>query len=121
MPRSHPISTPQDLAALVFQNQCRAPTSSTTTPATLGQKAPNRRIVIGRHGPVTSDQARRPAREFLGRVALGGDPLQERARSHAMPTLRQAFKDYLAVVPRRKHSTIESYRRAMEMDLGDSG
>ena len=36
-----------------------------------GRKAPNRRIVIGRHGLVTLDQARRRAREILGRVALG--------------------------------------------------
>ena len=84
-----------------------------------GRKAPNRRIVIGRHGLVTPDQARRRAREILGRVALGEDPLAERARSRAMPTLRQAFEDYLAVGPRRRNSTIASYRRALHKDLGD--
>ena len=51
-----------------------------------GRQAPNRRVVIGRHGPITPDQARRRAREILGRVALGDDPLAERARSRAMPT-----------------------------------
>ena len=84
-----------------------------------GRKAPNRRIVIGRHGPITPDQARRRAREILGRVALGDDPLAERARSRAMPTLRQAFEDYLAVGRRRRDSTIANYRRALEKDLGD--
>ena len=84
-----------------------------------GRKAPNRRIVIGRHGPITADQARRRAREILGRVALGDDPLAECARGRDMPTLRQAFKNYLAAGPRRKHTTIANYRRAIHKDLGD--
>ena len=57
-----------------------------------GRKAPNRRIVIVRHGPITPDQERNRAREILGRVALGDDPLAERARSRAMPTLRQCLR-----------------------------
>ena len=65
-----------------------------------GRKAPNRRIVIGRHGLVTPDQARRRAREILGRVAMGDDRLAEPALSRAMPTLRRAFEDYLAAGPR---------------------
>ena len=84
-----------------------------------GRNAANRRIVIARHGPITADQARRRAREILGRVALGEDPAGDRARSRAMPTLRQAFEDYLAVGPRRRDSTIANYRRAIDKDLGD--
>ena len=84
-----------------------------------GRTAANRRIVIGRHGPITADQARRRAREILGRVALGEDPAGDRARSRAMPTLREAFEDYLAVGPRRRDSTITNYRRAVHKDLGD--
>ena len=84
-----------------------------------GRKAPHRRIVIGRHGHITADQARRRAREILGRVALGEDPLADRARTRSIPTLRKAFKDYLAVGPRRRDSTIANYRRAVHRDLGD--
>ena len=84
-----------------------------------GRRAANRRIVIGRHGPITPDQARRRAREILGRVALGEDPLAERARSRDMPNLRKAFEDYLAAGPRRKHTTIANYRRAIHKDLSD--
>ena len=83
------------------------------------EKAPNRRIVIARHGLVTPDQARRRAREILSRVALGDDPHAERARSRTMPTLRRAFEDYLAVGARRRDSTIANYRRALHKDLGD--
>ena len=84
-----------------------------------GRKAPNRRLVIGRHGLITADQARRRAREILGRVPLGDDPLAERARSRSIPTLREAFEDYLAAGPRRRESTIANYRRAVHKDLGD--
>ena len=66
----------------------------------------NRWIVIGRHGPITADQARRRAREILGRVALGEDPVGDRARSRAIPTLRRAFEDYFAAGPQRRDSTI---------------
>ena len=43
----------------------------------------------------------------------------DRARSRAMPTLREAFEDYLAAGPRRGDSTITNYRRAVHKDLGD--
>ena len=39
-----------------------------------GRKAPNKRVVVGRVGRVTPDQARRLAQELLGRVAVGDDP-----------------------------------------------
>ena len=84
-----------------------------------GRKTPNRRIVIGRHGLITADQARRRAREMLGRVALGEDPLADRARTRSTPTLRKAFENWLAVGPRRRDSTVASYRRTVHRDLGD--
>ena len=84
-----------------------------------GHTAANRRIVIERHGPITADQARRRALEILGRAALGEDPAGDRARSRAMPTLREAFEDYHAVGPRRRDSTIANYRRTVHKDLGD--
>ena len=84
-----------------------------------GRKAPNRRIVIGRHGLVTADQARRRAREILGRVALGEDPLADRARTRSIPTLRKAFADWISVGPRRRESTVASYHRTVHKDLGD--
>ncbi len=83
-----------------------------------GRKAANRRIVIGRHGRITPEQARRNAQEILGRVATGEDPAVDRARSRAMPTLREAFEDYLAVGPERRKSTLDCYRGTVYRDLG---
>ena len=76
-----------------------------------GRKAPNRRIVLGRCGIIAPEQARRMAREMLGRVAAGEDPALERARRRAMPTLREAFEEYLKAGPERKPRTVALYRR----------
>ena len=82
-----------------------------------GRRAANRRLVIGRHGRVTPDQARRIAQETLGRVAAGEDPAAGRARTRAMPTLRTAFEDYLDAGPERRQSTLAVYRSTVHRDL----
>ena len=84
-----------------------------------GRKAPNKRVVIGRYGRVAPDQARRLAQELLGRVAGGGDPAGERATRRGLPTLAEAFKEYLAANPGRKRSTETLYRGQMRYCLGD--
>ena len=86
-------------------------------PGPGGRKAPNRRIVLGRCGIITPDQARRMAHEMLGRVAAGQDPAAERARARAVPSLREAFEEYLGAGPERKASTIASYRSTVCKDL----
>ncbi len=84
-----------------------------------GRKAPNKRVVIGRYGAIAPDQARRLAQELLGRVAGGGDPARERAISRGLPTLGEAFDEYLAANPGRKSSTETLYRGQMRYCLGD--
>ena len=84
-----------------------------------GRKAPNKRVVIGRYGAVAPDQARRLAQELLGRVAGGGDPARERATRRRLPTLAEAFEEYLAANPNRKRSTETLYRGQMRYCLGD--
>ena len=82
-----------------------------------GRRAANRRLVIGRHGRVSAEEARRIARETLGKVAAGEDPAEGRTRSRSVPTLREAFEDFLAAGPERKPRTVEVYRRTVYMDL----
>ena len=84
-----------------------------------GRKAPNKRVVIGRFGPVTPDQARRIAQKMLGKVADGQDPADKRARARSMPTLQEAFQDYLNAKSYRSAKTGRSYRRAIERHLAD--
>ena len=82
-----------------------------------GRRAANRRLVIGRHDRVSAEQARRIAHETLGKVAAGEDPAEGRTRSRSVPTLREAFEDFLAAGPARKPRTVEVYRRTVYMDL----
>jgi len=49
-----------------------------------GRKAPNKRVVIGKYGKTTPDQARRLARIILGQAAGGADPLYERVAARVM-------------------------------------
>ena len=84
-----------------------------------GRKAPNKRVVIGRYGKVTVEQARKLAQNLLGQVAGGADPAYERARARAMPTLGEAFEEYMAVNPNRSKRTDELYRYEANRYLGD--
>ena len=84
-----------------------------------GRRARSRRVGIGRCDHLAPEEARRLAQELLGRVARGEDPAQERAESRGMPTLREAFDEYLTVNPNRKSSTEALYRGQMRYCLGD--
>ena len=42
-----------------------------------GRRAPERRVTIGRYGPLTPEEARRQAKKILGGVATGSDPAAE--------------------------------------------
>ena len=84
-----------------------------------GRKAPNKRVVVGRYGRVTPDQARRRAQELLGRAAGGGDPAGERADARGLPTLGEICDDYIESGHNRADVTQRSYRRYANLYLGD--
>jgi integrase len=73
-----------------------------------------REVKLGRLGDVTVDQARKKAEELRASVSLGGDPLAERDRRRAVPTL-QAFADerYLphAEERLRGYANVKTYLR----------
>ena len=84
-----------------------------------GRYAPNKRVVIGRYGRMTSDQARRRAQALLGRVAAGEDPAAERAKARGLPTLAEAFEEYLGANPNRAVNTVNLYRQNLRVNLSD--
>ena len=84
-----------------------------------GRKAPNKRVVIARFGRLAPDQARRLARKMLGKVADGEDPAGSRASARRIPTLSEAFCDYMKAKPRHSRNTGIAYRRAVEHYLAD--
>lgn len=56
----------------------------------------SRRIVIGRYGVMTVEEARKEARIVLGKVARGGDPLEEKKLGAAGITVAELCDWYLA-------------------------
>ena len=75
-----------------------------------------RRASIGRHGTVTVDQARQRAKELLGLVASGGNPVEEVSQHRRAPTVgalcERFFKAH--VLERCKPSTQREYRRSID-------
>ena len=84
-----------------------------------GRAAPNKRLVIGRCGRMAPELARKEAHRLLGMVAMGEDPAAARTRSRRMPSLGQAFEQYMKANPKRKAITNQCYRDRFERPLGD--
>ena len=75
-----------------------------------GRKAPNRRVVLGRHGEIPVAEARRKAREMLAAAARGEDPAGGNDEQRGMPVLERAFEDFMRVNPGRAAGTEKLYR-----------
>ena len=84
-----------------------------------GRTARNLRVVIGRADRMAPDQARRRARELLDRVGRGEDPVETGTAIRRLPTLSEAFAEYLKANPDRKESTERLYRGQMRNCFGD--
>lgn len=59
------------------------------------QEGRTRKLALGRHGPLTPEQARRLAREKLGAVAKGDDPAEERRAMREGLTVAEVCDWYL--------------------------
>ncbi|MCB5943939.1 site-specific integrase [Acidocella sp. KAb 2-4] len=71
-------------------------------------------VRLGRLGDVTVDQARRRAEQLKAKVSLGGDPVAEKAKLRAVPTIDEFARDrYLPHVQERQRSAhnVEAYLR----------
>ena len=65
------------------------------------------------------EQARRQAQALLGRVAAGEDPSRERKKARGLPTLAEAFEEYLESNPNRAERTVNLYRQNLRVNLSD--
>jgi integrase len=76
-----------------------------------------RRASIGRHGTVTVDQARQRAKELLGLVASGGNPVEEVSQHRRAPTVGALCERFFQahVLERCKPSTQREYRRSIDL------
>lgn len=55
----------------------------------------SRRVTIGLHGRLTTEEARKEAMSLLGQVAKGGDPAEEKATRRKAMTVRELCERYL--------------------------
>lgn len=62
------------------------------------------RITLGKHGILTSEQARKRAKKTLAELIQGSHEKQQNANLAAIPTLQQVFTEYLAVRPLKPKS-----------------
>ncbi len=86
----------------------------------------SRTVVIGKHGPLTVEQARAEAKRLLGVIAGGGDPAADKAAKRGATTLADVAADWLGFNPadpktkpkasdRRKKSTQQEYARVLRL------
>jgi integrase len=67
-----------------------------------GPSRARKRMALGPYGPLTPDAARAMAREILGKVVAGNDPLAEREKARGVPTFQEWAESYMVEVERRK-------------------
>jgi len=79
-----------------------------------------RRITIGRFGPLTVEEARREARKLLGAIATGRDPVAERRQAACdAATLGETFANYMCARSELRPRTVKDYERVMRVSFGD--
>jgi integrase len=81
-----------------------------------GRAAPIRKPTIGKHGAITADEARRIAKDWKARIALGGDPARDREEHAKAPTVDRLCDEYLASHAHLKRSGADD-RRMIERDI----
>jgi integrase len=81
-----------------------------------GRGAPTKRVTIGRHGPLTPEQARKEATRLSGAIANGSDPAAVRAAAKSAPTIAALANRFLSehVATKTKPTTAIEYRRMIE-------
>ena len=78
-----------------------------------GRTFPVCRVVIGRHGAMTPEEARQQAKLLLAGVARGDDPAARRRASKSEPTVGDLLQETLERHwrPKRKTSTVVSFEQ----------
>jgi integrase len=76
------------------------------------------RVIIGKHGRLTPDEARREAKALLGDVEKGANPALERRTKREAPTLNNVAEGFLAYAyAKKKSGTARGYDNALRLHI----
>jgi integrase len=83
------------------------------------QGGTSRRLTLGRHGIIATDQARRLAKVRLGDVAHGDDPALERRQERSAPTMKDLADDYMErhAIPNKRPSSVVNDRIMLKKNI----
>lgn len=76
-----------------------------------GRRGRKRFLTLGPYGTLTLDQARKLARQHLGEVVKGEDPVEQRRKARQGETIRDLCEAYLVRHASRKRSARDDRRR----------
>lgn len=84
-----------------------------------GRRGRTRRLTIGTHGRLTTEQARSSAKHRLGLVLSGADPASARDVERTAPSMGDVLEQFLTehVDAKLKPQTAESYRRLTRLHV----
>ena len=87
--------------------------------AQFRQQKRSRRMKLGEHGRLTPDEARSLAKEVLGAVEKGKDPIEERRARQKVRTFKEVAGDFmrLHVAVKKKPRTHEEYDRLLRLHI----
>lgn len=87
-----------------------------------GRRGRTRRVTLGAHGNITTEQARIDAKRQLGMVFTGEDPSKDKDLARTAPTFGKVLEQFLVehVDTKLKPRTAEEYRRLARLHLNQN-
>ena len=94
------------------------PTGLKTYVAQYRKDRRSHRVVIGKRGRLTPNEARRKAKALLGDVEKGANPAFERRTKREAPTLNKVADGFLAYAfAKKKTGTARGYDKALRLPI----